>query len=65
MKHQVNASCDQMAAETSKKSFPRADGARSPYRTPVLIQYGDIRDITLGSTSGIVDSDLAGGPLQN
>jgi len=40
----------------SKEAQPLADSARelttNVYQTPVLISYGDVRDITLGGTLG-------------
>ena len=33
------------------------------YRSPVLTEWGDIQDLTLGSLSGLEDLPLAGGSI--
>lgn len=34
--------------------------ARLPYETPVLILHGDVRDLTMGGTTGVGDSGNTG-----
>lgn len=41
---------DQIVVENPSKN------AKRKYNTPVLIEYGDVRDVTLGPTVGIGES---------
>lgn len=44
---------DQLGASTS------VEKSAKPYQAPVLISYGDVRDITLGGTIGFGESGAA------
>jgi hypothetical protein len=37
-----------------------AEPTKLPYETPLLIQHGDVRDFTMGGTTGVGDSGNTG-----
>lgn len=58
MKHQQknnNTSCE-VSAGGNMLSDTKAALSTKRYETPVLIAYGDVRDITLGGTLGLGES---------
>lgn len=58
MKHKVNVSDINLESREDRGSL--LDVKIKPYQAPVLICYGDVRDITLGPTFGGGESGCEG-----
>ena len=54
----INNSCERSESEHGKN--PLQGAQHKPYQKPVLVVYGDVRDVTLGPSLGIGESGNAG-----
>lgn len=55
MKHKIN-NMPMQSGNDKIETSQNASLSEKPYETPVLISYGDVRDVTLGGTLGFGES---------